>query len=642
MSSVQFTDEQQAVLDYAKDSYDVLVDACIGSGKTTVIQQACSILAADGKKVLYLTYNRRLLEEARKRIDPHDADVHTYHSFAGKILNITGVRTNSEREVPYMFTKHVCKVYKYDVIVVDEYQDVSEDLKNMLWHLCKMSLNNYGFCPQFLVVGDKDQKIMDNTEIDVVECIQELFRFLSYVHQKDFKQVQFTNCFRLSADYASKIGQSWGKSIIGRNQNCNIERKSLNACVRFLSQFEPNEILVLGNNMSWGSRIEIQNMLESKYPNKFNKDTVYSSIMDRDGDRRNVDTSDCAVFTTFDSAKGMERRVCVICNFDSGYLESRMKHQTSRSVLKNLFLVAASRGKEYNIICDTGRANILQVDKLGNVDGVPNIDMRVEYISDMFDFRLKESVDRCLSHLDIEVLQEKQKEIDAVSHVGQIDLSLCAGIHAQAVYFNGYDLDAEITRAWNERVSRGNFPKLPVPKKDWPLWKQILYLAALETGQERYFKQVKDEYISLESEQLLCDRLAEQLEPDELVEQNCMMLYKNCKDSVNFKLIGDKLVSGRADIIKDDVPWELKFVNDLKAEHALQVAMYALCMNLDYGILWNLRNNEIQKVIIKDRESFLEDVLSCVSKSRLIAEQVGMMNYKQQVPLKVDIFGYLN
>ena len=165
---IDFTDEQLSVLDFVKEGYDVLVDACIGSGKTTVLQEACRVLKLAGKKVLYLTYNRRLLEEARKRIDPNDADVHTYHSFAGTMLNMAGVPATSEREVISKFNQHLKRVYKYDVIVVDEYQDISEELKDMLCKLCVMSNTNYGFCPQFLVVGDKDQKIMDNTEIDVV------------------------------------------------------------------------------------------------------------------------------------------------------------------------------------------------------------------------------------------------------------------------------------------------------------------------------------------------------------------------------------------------------------------------------------------------------------------------------------------
>lgn len=639
---VSFTDEQNSVLQYAEDGYDVLVDACIGSGKTTVIQECCSRLAKKNKKVLYLTYNRRLLEEARKRIDARDADVHTYHSFAGKMLNMANVYTNSEREVPYVFTHSMKKVYKYDTIVVDEYQDVSEDLKDMLWHLCKMSVNNYGFCPQFIVVGDKDQKIMDNTEINAVECIQELFAFLAFIHKQEFKQVQFTNCFRLSPDYASEIGQAWGKSIIGRNTNCTIDEMYVNDVVDFLAGFEPSEILVLGNNMSWGNRVAIQNQLEAQYPEKFNKDTVYSSITDRDTDRRNLDTSECAVFTTFDSAKGMERRVCVVCNFDNGYLESRMKHQTQRAVLKNLFLVAASRGKEYNIFCDNGKVRLLDFTRIGKIDGKPDVDMRVEYVSDMFDFKLKENVDACISDLDIEVIQKSGEVIDAVTNVGQIDLSACAGIHAQAVYFTNYNLDAEIDRAWNERISKGNFPKLTVPKDHWPLWKKILYLTALETGQERYFKQVKDEYISAESEKLLCERLAERFDRNEFVEKSCIAQFEECVDTDLDKVVGTKAIAGRMDVVKDGIPWELKFVSDLKAEHQLQAAFYAVAMGLDYSYLWNLKTNEIQKVCIKNVQTFMEDVLLCISKNQLTASRVGCTNFSQPCAEYTELFEFLN
>ena len=230
--------------------------------------------------------------------------------------------------------------------------------------------------------------------------------------------------------------------------------------------------------------------------------------------------------------------------------------------------------------------------------------MRVAYVSDMFDFKLKENVDNCLSHLDVQVVQEPGVVIQAVPNVGQIDLSLCAGIHAQAVYFTNYNIDAEIDRAWNERINKGNFPKLPVPNPKWVLWKKILYLTALETGQERYFKQITDEYMTSEAEQLLCERLSERFVPDELVEQKCMVLYKDCTDISTMKVLGDKMVLGRADVIKDDIPWELKFVDDLKAEHELQAAMYALSMGLDYAMLWNIKNNEIRKVCIKTSSDF--------------------------------------
>ena len=94
---MKYTDEQKEFFGYAKSGKDVLVDACIGSGKTTAIQAACDALK--GNRILYLTYNRRLLEEARKRITQKSVDVHTFHSFAGTMLTIADMYAGSEREV---------------------------------------------------------------------------------------------------------------------------------------------------------------------------------------------------------------------------------------------------------------------------------------------------------------------------------------------------------------------------------------------------------------------------------------------------------------------------------------------------------------------------------------------------------------
>lgn len=640
MGEIQFTDEQQLALQYAVDGYDVLVDACIGSGKTTVIQEACKRLYAIEKSVLYLTFNRRLLEEARKRIDPQHADVHTYHSYAGKVLNSCNIPSSSEREVPFLFTKRVKRAYKYDVIVVDEYQDVSEDLKDMLWHICRMSYNNYGFCPQFLVVGDRDQKIMDNTAIDAVACMEELFSFLSKIHGKEYRQIQFTNCFRLSAGYAAKIGQAWGRSIIGRNPDCKVGKKNLVQTALFLSQFEPKDILVLGNNMSWGARAELQNMLESRFPEKFNKDTVYSSITERDGSRRNIDTSECAVFTTYDSAKGMERKVCIMCNFDDGYLKSRLEHQTSRKVIKNLFLVAASRGKEYNIVCEHGKGHILNFSAIAEVSGKTKIDMRAEYISEMFDFKRKEDVDRCLEHIRTKEIQNPACDtIDIELTSGHINLAPCIGIHTQAAYFDNYDVDMSVLNARLEREARGIVSKLPAYKESWPLWKKILYLTAMTTGQDRYFKQITKSYLDKKSEDRVIERLSKHLPKDCDVEVPCAVVYRGCRDAANGMEIGEKLVKGRMDAIADGIPWELKFADSIKAEHLLQAAMYAIANCSDHAILWNLKTNEVQWVEVDDAQAFLEDALTCISKGQLYCAEAAMMNAETQDVERIGLFG---
>ena len=58
------TSEQQELLNQVSAGRNVLVDACIGSGKTTTIQALCSIQNKQCQ-ILYLTYNTLLLTKLR-------------------------------------------------------------------------------------------------------------------------------------------------------------------------------------------------------------------------------------------------------------------------------------------------------------------------------------------------------------------------------------------------------------------------------------------------------------------------------------------------------------------------------------------------------------------------------------------------
>ena len=59
--------EQQLFVQRALDGENILVDACIGSGKTTTIQVLCNELPAT-KRILYMTYNKLLKLDAKAKI----------------------------------------------------------------------------------------------------------------------------------------------------------------------------------------------------------------------------------------------------------------------------------------------------------------------------------------------------------------------------------------------------------------------------------------------------------------------------------------------------------------------------------------------------------------------------------------------
>ena len=79
--------------------------------------------------------------------------------------------------------------------------------------------------------------------------------------------------------------------------------------------------------------------------------TVYASISDSDSMGSTEPKKDSAIFTTYDSSKGLERKIVVIFDYTESYWSVRInKPFQSYEILRNIFCVAASRGKN-QIIC---------------------------------------------------------------------------------------------------------------------------------------------------------------------------------------------------------------------------------------------------------------------------------------------------
>ena len=79
-SKVNLSDEQKHFVDLALEGHNVLVDACIGSGKTTSIQELCNKFPKT-TKILYMTYNRLLKLDAQDKIVGRNVTVTNYHGF---------------------------------------------------------------------------------------------------------------------------------------------------------------------------------------------------------------------------------------------------------------------------------------------------------------------------------------------------------------------------------------------------------------------------------------------------------------------------------------------------------------------------------------------------------------------------------
>lgn len=450
---------------------------------------------------------------------------------------------------------------------------------------------------QIIAVGDMEQKIYDKTTLNVRAFVEQ---FLG-----EHIKLEFTQCFRLQVDLAQKLGRIWGKEIIGVNKSCKVEEMNLDSVINFLANQEPQDILCLGART--GDMSEVLNELEENFADKFNKNTVYASISDNDAGAAQP-SKDSAIFTTFDSSKGLERKICVIFDYTESYWRVRIeKPQQSYEILRNIFCVAASRGKDRIVFINNGEAQLSEKTILTRTQPVENFENFD--ISAMFDFKYKEDVEECFSLLKVTPISNSGSPIDISNKDGLIDLSPCIGIYQEALFFDDYNIDKSI-ELWLELNKDRKFL---YNEKDGclPLDDKILILVSLETKQNRYRSQVKTPFINESARKQIIERLNTLLNRGETVQVPCEIKFA----AEN----GEKLFSakGFADVVKDDIVYELKFVSELKHEHFLQCASYVVALNLPWGILWNTRNNVRYEIRIPDRAKFLDAVAKTITKGVL-------------------------
>lgn len=588
---IKLSVEQQHFIEVALSGKNILVDACIGSGKTTAIQQLCAAYPSR-KKILYLTYNKLLKLDAKAKIHQRNTTVNNYHGFAYMLLRSCGESAG----IPDLIQKVLRikpMIPHYDVLIIDEYQDIEQEFADML-EMIKVENPSI----QIVAVGDMEQKIYDKTTLNVSSFINS---FLG-----DHERLEFTNCFRLSAPHAAMLGRIWQKHIVGVNGNCKVLKMGMEEVTKFIAGQEPSDILCLGSRT--GDMTEVLNELEESYSYKFNKKTVYASISDDDGNRAVVPDNTCAIFTTYDSSKGMERKICVVFDFTESYWQVRIgKPQQSYEILRNIFCVAASRGKEY-IIFVSGGEDFLSEETLSTN---PNEEHPFDNmdISDMFDFKYEESVEQCYSLLNISPeISISSSHIDIKTRDELIDLSPCVGIYQEAVYFKNYDIDKSLEMYFTIHPQEKGLYSM---KNYDSLDKKILLMTSLETKQRRYREQVQTPFVGIDERDALVQRLKSRLSKDEDVQVDARIIFCDVGGNVAFSALG------LADVVKGDTVYELKFVSELTHRHFLQCASYMVALGLKKGVLWNTRTNAVYNITIPDEEAFLNAVANAITKGAI-------------------------
>ena len=183
---LQVTEDQQATLQGLLANDRILIEGTAGSGKTLLALEFAVRMAASGKRVLLLCFNRHLaawigeqvLEEPRLRGRRELLEVSTFHSLAIRIARRAGVEfdipeINSsifwDEEVP-LILEQALEIMRirgdpviFDAVIVDEAQDFSRD-----WWVTIESMTRDGRKGRLCVFLDRHQGLRGDAELPPV------------------------------------------------------------------------------------------------------------------------------------------------------------------------------------------------------------------------------------------------------------------------------------------------------------------------------------------------------------------------------------------------------------------------------------------------------------------------------------------
>lgn len=586
------TDEQERFVSLALDGRNVLVEACVGSGKTTAIQELCDRVPSSWR-VLYLTYNKLLKQDARDKISHGNVTVTNYHGLAWSVLRRAGVES-SVSDLCDTLCAGGYPVGHYDLVVVDEYQDLDQSLADVLTLVCEQ---NPGI--QIVAVGDMAQKIYDRTTLDAHKFMSSLMG--------EHDEMAFTKCFRLPADFAERLGRVWHKDIRGVNPDCEVVYVSEDEAYADLLALPTSDVLCLG--ATYGGMTRMLNRLESGAPYKYNKQTTWAKS--RVG-RSSPPTppAGAAVFTTYDGCKGMERPVAFVFDWTVSYWNARTeKPCVSTETLRNLFCVAVSRGKRRIEIVRDSRSPFVGAEQLMAPESRTAIERHVG-IDSMLDFKRREDIEAC--HAALEVSEpylldgDDGHVIKIVDHDRLIDLVPVAECLVRAAAVPGYNIDTDIvsfaSTHRDRHVDLGEVSRMTDRRK-------ALYLVSLVTNQERYLKQVTVNPVSDMAAREARVRVARAIDADTAeIQTRSKIVFPFDDGSTAFT------ATGNLDAVQDGVAWSVVFCDDVSHDQLVALAAHMVAQGLDEGRILDVRDGSVRDVHVPDRKALLDAVANCVTK----------------------------
>lgn len=201
--------EQLSIIDHVMAGRSVCVRAMAGSGKTST-----SILAARarhahvaGSRTLILTYNERLKTETREKIacDSY-IEAHSFHAAALRYFT-PPVKSFDDALLHEAIRGRPTRPLGFDLIVIDECQDMSSLLYIFVRHVLRHVIQTTGQPPIVVLVGDPFQRIFGFRGADLKYLMHPDAEFGDLVSGGRFERCNLTISWRITHEMAEWINE---------------------------------------------------------------------------------------------------------------------------------------------------------------------------------------------------------------------------------------------------------------------------------------------------------------------------------------------------------------------------------------------------------------------------------------------------
>ena len=331
---IKLTNEQIGLLDYISEQKSATIQGVAGTGKTLIAKEAARRFGSEGRKVLFLCFNRLLYIYLRKQYPYDNVTYYNIHTLISEYGNRVDDTSNSKDRAAAL-QKIDWDLLDYDDVIVDEAQDFVNEEIIFFKELTELKDGH------FLAFYDKNQLLTTENVPD-------------WINDSECKLLLTKNCrntYEIALTAYNVIDVELNQKIV-----------MINGRDTVLSFVKGDPIGKLKNLINYltGDQCGYEYKDMTILSLKAEKDSILNEVYRISGIPIVREQSNSGIFfTTSKKFKGLESRVIIIIDIDGdSFCDEKIKRN---------FYVACSRATQFLSLFITGDDNEVKLiaDKIG-------------------------------------------------------------------------------------------------------------------------------------------------------------------------------------------------------------------------------------------------------------------------------------